>query len=261
MKKVWITALSKELQPRVPALMELLDTYGLATGGHFWDDDLDAQAWDAAREPVADPANNVWLVLGDEASWGKPSVRLGLSLLALAVQRHRGHGYPMVLALPGDALPAAETLPTPLRAAKVVSADDPTLGAKLLAAASKPPARVAPPYRLGVYAMKQLGLWLELGPATGQEPWAGALLGAADAEVDSHGVGPAGELPKTAVLEYPIKGMTLEAGEAQFHAWAVRNAIDVQNSYFARITGDPSAVVFGPLGDSDAPELFVLKLT
>ena len=44
-------------------------------------------------------------------------------------------------------------------------------------------------------------------------------------------------------------------------AWAVRNTFDPDDSYFVRVQGQPTNIVFGELGDNDAPELFAVKLT
>ena len=44
MKKVWITALSKDLEKTVAEIFGALDTYALAADGHFFNDDLGNQA-------------------------------------------------------------------------------------------------------------------------------------------------------------------------------------------------------------------------
>ena len=259
-KKVFITALTPQSQKQLEALAATTGTYGLMVDGHFWDDNLQGMAWAGARDALKDEDVKMWLILAKPEELAKPSVRFGLSMLTLATQQVRGNGFPIMVAGDGGAIDP-ETLPTPLAGAQVVDAADPTLGAKLVAAANIPPRKVEPEYRLKVYAMAQLGLWFEVGPARG-EPWAGAIFGVAGehAAVDSHGVGPANQLPKTATLNYPMKDLKLALGEEEFVAWAVRNTFDADDSYFVRVTGEPHAMVFGELGDSDAPDLFVIKL-
>ncbi len=260
-KKVWITALTMESKEQLEALAGTVGTYGLAVDGHFWDDNLMGMSWAGAREPLKDEEVKLWVILAKKEELEKPSIRFGLALLTIAVQQARGNGFPIILAADGFSVDAS-TLPTPLAAAEVVDAADPTLGAKLVAKANIPPPKVEPDYRLRVYPMAQLGLWFEVGPADGRDPWGGAIFGVAgeDSTVDSHGVGPAGKPPQKTVLNYPMKDLKLELGETEYVAWAVRNALDPDDSYFVRIQGLPEAMVFGELGDTDAPELFVIKL-
>ena len=260
-KKIWITALTLESQKQLEALATTMSTYGLLVDGHFWDDNLADMAWAGAREGLKDEDVKVWLILATPEELAKPSVRFGLSLLTIATQQVRGNGFPILVASDGAVIDPA-TLPTPLAGAVAVDAGDPTIGAKLVAAANIPAPKVEPEYRLKVYAMAQLGLWFEVGPARG-EPWAGAIFGVTGEHtaVDVHGVGPKDTLPKTATLNYPMKDLKLELNETEYVAWAVRNAFDPDDSYFVRIQGHPDAMVFGELGDSDAPELFVVKMT
>ncbi len=260
-KKVWITALSMESQKQLEALATTLGTYGLAVDGHFWDDNLQEMSWGGAREPLRDEEVKLWLILARPEELEKESVRFGLSLLAIAVQQARGNGFPILVAGDGGAVNSDE-LPTPLAGAEVVDAADPTLGAKMVAKANMPAPKVDPGYRLRVYPMAQLGLWFEVGPTEGSEPWSGAIFGVTGehAAVDSHGVGPEGKPPQKAVLNYPMKDLKLALGESEYVAWAVRNAIDPDDSYFVRVQGMPEAMLFGELGDNDQPDLFVLKL-
>ena len=212
-KKVWITALTMESQKQLEALATTTATYGLGVDGAFWDDNLMEMAWAGSRDALKDEDVKLWLILARQEELEKASVRFGLALLAIAVQQARGNGFPIMVAGDGWKVDPA-LLPTPLAGAEIVDAADPTLGAKLVAKANIPPPRVEPEYRLKVYAMAQLGLWFEVGPARG-EPWAGAIFGVAGDKVavDSHGVGPANKLPKNCTLNYPMKDLKLALGE------------------------------------------------
>lgn len=258
MKKVWITALSQGSQEQIQNLSQMLAGFGLAVDGHFWADDNANMVWAGPKDVLTEADTRVWLILSTKEELEKPAVRLGLSLLALVVQEKRGHSFPIVLAHDGHA-PSPDDLPTPLAGALILAAQDPAIGPKLVAKANVNPRPVPTDYRLKVYPMMQFGLWIEVGP-TGGEPWAGALFGVAGGEIDSVGVGKAGSLPQKAVLEFPMKDMKVELGGKPYTAWAVRNVFDRDDSFFIRILGEPEAVVFGPLGDTDAPELFTLRL-
>lgn len=256
MKKIWITSLAKDPK-RVQTTMEMLKKYGLDANGHFWEDDLKQMKWLGPRETLTEPDTAMWMILSDDEQLAAPDVRYGLSLLALSVQGVRGHGFPMMLVHQGE-LPSAESLPTPLQGAILLPADNPALGAKIVAKANIPPKATAPEYRLDVYAMPQLGQWIEVGPAVSE--WTGAMVGAAGGEVDAHGVGPAGRLPEKAVLEYPMQGLKLTLGEREYTAWAVQNRLDSETSYFVRVKGEPESLVLGPLSEGDDAEVFVLNL-
>jgi len=260
-KKVWITALTMESQKQLEALATTCGTYGLMVDGHFWDDNLKDMAWAGPRDMLKDEEVKIWLILANKEELEKESVRFGLSLLTIAAHQARGNGFPIMVAGDGWTVDPA-MLPTPLAGAEIVDVADATLGAKLVAKANIPAPKVEPEYRLKVYAMAQLGLWFEVGPAKG-EPWAGAIFGVSGehSAVDQHGVGPANKLPKNCTLNYPMKDLKLELDETEYVAWAVRNTFDPDDSYFVRIQGYPKAMVFGELGDNDAPELFVIKMS
>jgi len=87
------------------------------------------------------------------------------------------------------------------------------------------------------------------------------MFGVAGGEIDSHAVGPLGHLPERAVLNYPSKGLKLQAGDTEYTAWAVKNTLDDQTAYFVRVKGTPTAVVFGSFAETDAAEVFTLSLS
>lgn len=258
MKTIWITSLARD-PARVQKILSLCANYGLDPDGHFWEDDLKKMAWIGPRETLTDAGRDValWIVLTDDERLAAPSVRYGLSMLTLSAQGIRGPGFVPMLVHEGT-LPTPESLPTPLRGAEILPADSASLGAKIVAKANMPAKRPSADYRLDVYAMPQLGQWIEVGPASGE--WAGALFGTVGGEIAAHGAGPAGRLPRTAVLEYPMQGLQLALGEREYTAWAIQNRIDPETSYFVKFSGEPDAVIFGPLGEGEAADVFVLDL-
>lgn len=255
-KKIWTTMLEKD-EAKGRALFEAVHRYGMAAGGHFWTDDLDKMQWAGAFSELAKPDTALWLVKGTAASFAAPSVRYGLSMLALMVQALKGYGFPVVLVCEGAPL-MPDTLPTPFKGA-ILAADDASLMAKLVAKANTPQPAVEPGYRLDIHPLPGVGQWFEVGPAVGHA-WKGVLFGADGAEVDAHGVGPRGTVPERAVLEYPMKGVRFTLGERTFDAWAVQNGLDENASYYVRVKGSPQAVAFGELPEGDEGEMFVVGL-
>jgi hypothetical protein len=256
MKNIWITSLAHD-QERVQKTMTMLQTYALDANGHFWEDDLKKMAWIGPREQLINTDTALWLLLSNDKDLASPSVRYGLSMLALCVQSARSHGFPVMLVHEGQ-IPAAGTLPTPFQGAEILAADNPALGAKIVAAANTPPKKVSTDYRLDVYAMPQLGQWFEVGPV--DTVWEGAMFGVCGAEIDAHGAGPAGQLPQKAVLEYPMQGLKMTFGETEYTAWAVKNRLESYSSYFLRVKDEPESVLFGPFPEEDDADVYVLRL-
>jgi hypothetical protein len=254
-KTVWITSLTKD-EAKTSALFKKIHDYGLSTNGHFWLDDLEKMAWSGPAEELLKPDTTVWLLTGKAEDFATPSVRQGLSLLALLVAGQRGHGFPTILCpFAGQVDPAS--LPMPLRGAEAVA--EASLGPKLAAKANIPFHPQPADYRLRLYPLPGLGLWFEAGPAPGHA-WNGALLGASGAEVDAHGVGPQGTIPERATLNYPVKGMKLTAGDREYTAWGVANPLTDNDSYYARVTKAPEAILFGELPQGEEAELYTVPL-
>jgi len=258
MKTIWLTSLGRS-EEAVQKLASSVAAYGLSVRGHFWVDDLAKMAWMAPREEMIKPETAAWVVLGQAASFGLPSVRQGLSLLALTVQAKKGLAFPViVLAEPGSP-PPAPPFPTPLASAPVWDAADPALPPRLVAAVHTPREEPAAEYRIDAYGTAHAGLWFEVGPRRGT--WAGALFGASGAEILFHGTGPKEMLPAQCVLEYPVKGMKLSSGGRDYTAWGVRNILDERTSYFVRVSACPEAVLFGAFpGEGEEAEMFSLAL-
>ena len=256
MKGVWVTALGK-YEERVKKTLSMLRNYALDANGHFWEDDLEKMAWFGPKEQLLKQDTALWLILSNDSDLAAPTIRMGLSLLLLCVQAERGSGFPVVIIHEGG-LPNTDSLPTPFQGAQVLSADNPSMGAKIVALANLPPKEVPMDYRLDVYAIQQIGLWFEVGPA--KTPWNGVMFGVSGAEIKVHGVGPSGKLPEKAVLEYPMKGLKLNSGEKEYAAWAVKNRLDKASSYFLKVEGEPESILFGQLPEEDDADAFVLHL-
>ncbi|MBM4133857.1 MAG: hypothetical protein FJ245_08835 [Nitrospira sp.] len=257
MKTVWVTALAKD-EARVQQVMGQLKTYGLAPNGHFWIDNLEKMAWMGARDEMKNSKASLWLVLASEKELAQPSIRYGLSLMALSIYAANGTGFPVVFLFSGKESVAPATLPTPLRGATVLSDATPAWQAKLVAQVNKPQAPVSQDYRLDVYGDPNLGQWFEVGPAQGA--WTGALFGVAGAEITFHAVGAKGKLPERTVLEYEQKGFELALGGKKFVAWAVKNMVDESQSYFIRVKGQPSSLLFSQYAEGQEADVFALQL-
>ena len=258
MKRVWLTALSRDEQG-VQQLMKGLMEYGLDVDGSFYEDDLEKMAWMASRDAIVSSDVAAWVLYIKGDSLEKESVRYGLSLLALNVIAVRGHGFP-VLALLDAAEVDPETLPTPLAGMELLDANNPAAMAKVVAAAHRPegPDVAGLEYRIDVYGNPQVGQWFEVGPSSGK--WNGAVFGISDGDILFHAVGPRGRLPERSVLNYPVQGMDIRLGELNFAAWGLQNELTGNDSYFVKVEGFPGAIVFGPYPSQDETELFKIRL-
>ena len=259
MKTVWITALSQN-QPRVAAVSAQLQRYGLASRGHFWDDHPDKLAWRPALDALNDARADLWLILLDQAEFEKPSVRYGLTLMALALRAQRGAAFPIVLLATGAAI-EANALPQVLQRCSSLGDSNPAWPAKIVAAANLAARVPAPEYRLNVLGDERIGQWFELGPVSGS--WNGVIFGVAgtDAAINFQASGPAADLPEKSVLEFPQQGLQIDAGGQTFTAWALRNQVDHASSYFARVQGCPQKILFMPYADGDDGQAVVLALS
>lgn len=256
-KNVWMTSIVPS-QEEAGKVSSRVQAYGLKLKGHFWEDDLEKMAWAAPRGELVDPSVALWLILATTERLSVPSVRYGLSLLAVAARARRGLSFPIALLVPDAGAVSPESLPTPLRGIDLFSLADPSLGAKLVAKVHTPVQEPESEYRLDVYGGSQAGQWFEVGPRT--DPWSGALFGVSGAEIAFHGVGPGGSLPSRSVLNYPSKGVKLTLGEKAYVAWSVENGLDAQASYFVKVTGYPDSILFGPLPTTQEADMYVVTL-
>ena len=249
MKTVWITAL-KEDHARVAAVTQVLKRYGLDCKGHFWADAPEKLSWRAALNGLLEARADVWLILADDVEFAKPGVRYGLSLMMAALRQAKGPAF-SVLMLWNSPAPAAATLPALLQSATLVEEASSAWVAKIVARANMPAKAAPADYRFDILGDERLGQWFEIGPREGH--WNGVVLGVRGegAGINFQAVGPAGVLPEKATLEFAQEGLKIEASGTEFTAWAVRNVIGPESSYYARITGSPEAVLFMPYADGD----------
>src|SRR4030042_5902145 len=130
MKTIWLTSIVQS-EEKVKNLIAQLKPYGLDVKGHFWEDEIGKMAWAKPREELIKPEISLWLILTSSENLKSPSIRYGLSLLALTIQAKRGISFPMLILLTEGAAPAAETLPTPLRGSDFLSLTEPAMAATL----------------------------------------------------------------------------------------------------------------------------------
>lgn len=257
MKRIWMSTLISNKET-VQKLMAEIKPYGLMMDGHFWTDDLEKIGWMPPRKELLDPKTDLWMILTSADEMLKPSIRYGLSMLALAVQANREAALPIViLQTAGDPI-SAKTLTTPFTGAEVISYEGAGPGAKLVAKVHKTAEKIGTGYRFDVYGHEQIGQWFEVGPS--KENWKGAMFGVSGGEIAMHAVGTQGRLPEKSVLNYPMEGMKLALGEEEYIAWAVQNPLNTDTSYYIKVKGYPSSIVFGPLSEEEAADVYVIKL-
>jgi hypothetical protein len=257
-KTLWITAFDKEKDAaRVAALSQLLKRYGLATQGHFWVDDPEKLAWRAGLDALNAARADLWLILADQASLAKPSIRYGLSVFAASLREARGQGFPIVL----SGTTGVESVPDMLANATVLAENNAAWPAKMVARANLVKPGEPIDYRFEVVGEEQLGQWYAIGPREGE--WQGVVFGVhgGGARIDFQAVGPRGKLPEKTVLEYAQEGLTVQVGEREFGAWAVRNRLGPDDVYYARVKGVPESMLFMPYTDDSEASATILRLS
>jgi len=257
MKSVWLSVLDVPEQT-VQAMMANLKRYGLECSGHQWTDDAKNMAWMGPKASLVEPRTAFWAIMGSKDALLKPETRYGLSLLALCVQAQRGKGFPMVVLQTDDPLLTVEELPTALQRSIILPAADTGTPAKLVAKAHARPPALPEPYRLDMVGDPQLGQWFEVHPTHGS--WQGIIFGIDEGEIRFQAVGPTGALPKTSTLNYPMQGLKIEFKQTDFVAWAVRNELSIEMSYFVKIDGFPSTFLFGAFSDASETEMYHIRL-
>jgi len=256
MKTVWVTSLISSEDP-IKELAQMLKTYGLQINGHFWNDDLEKVAWRGARDILVSPDISLWLIIASEENLTVPSIRYGLSLLAVTIQAAKGLAYPIALLMKG-ASAKAEMLPTPLKGIEILALDDPGIGAKLVAMVHAPAREPDTDYRLDVHGNEQIGQWFEVGPRN--TSWKGAMFGVSEGEIAFHGVGAKGSLPQKSILDYPVKGLRVQLAEREYTAWAVQNELNADTSYFVQVKGFPASILFGPYSQEGDADVYTVTL-
>jgi hypothetical protein len=256
MKTVWVTAFTREGDLTQQTMAEL-QGYGLAAEGHFWIDDPKSLAWMPVREEMEKKRPALWLILASSKVLAEPNLRYGLSILSLAARAHLGSIPTAFLSASGESL-TTENLPAVLSDSVRLSPETPAWQAKLVALANRQASAATPDYYFDVFGDRQVGQWFEVGPVS--DGWNGALLAVAGADIDFHAVGLRGKLPERCTLSYEQKGLKLDASGIEHTGWAVRNTIAVTESYFLRVRGEPSSILFGSYPEGDAAEFFSLRL-
>ncbi|MCJ8501780.1 hypothetical protein [Desulfatitalea alkaliphila] len=257
MMKIGLSVLSTP-EAQVHTLLRRLKTYGLECAAHEWQDDLTAMAWRAPKATLVNADCAMWAIMGAKAAFRRAETRYGLSLLALCVQSQRGRGFPIVVLQTDDEPFTAQELPTPLQNVTILPAADAGTAAKLVARAHGRSTFIAPPFHLDMVGDPRLGQWLEVRPTA--EEWPGIIFGIDEGEIQFQAVGPAGALPATSTLHFPMQGLQIEAGGRTFSAWAVRNPITPESAYFVKLAGMPARLLFGPFSEESTAEMVIIDL-
>ena len=260
-KKVWMTWLPRgEDAPGPDATVSALSQVGLEVAGSHWIDDLEKVAWIELGGLLLDTDKaDIWLIAGREADFSETRIRYGLSMVAAMVSDIREAPLPgMCVGL--DFEPDAASLPTLMSQFLCLNGTQAAWPARVVAAAfGKTGDTADPELRFNVIAHPMLGQWFEVGPRNSE--WNGIMFGVDGAgSITHHAVGPRGQLPEKAVLEYPTQGIKANLGETEFTAWAVQNVLGPEDSYFAKVEGYPNDVIIGAEPNSDEAEVFHLKL-
>ena len=213
--------------------------------------------WMQLLPVLDDPAVQAWVFRGRAQDFTAEALRRR-SLLALALTRPNP---PLMACLLTDDGPEP-SVPEFLGQVRVFRAHDPTFAARLMA--MRPKTRPLPPRPFHVTAHPDplVGLWLEVGPAEGEE-WQGFMVGVADAGATAFGVGPRGVLPQKCTLQHPLRGIQGDWGGVPFSACAARNVLGADTACFLRVEGDPGAVfaaAYPEESGADAPLLGCLEL-
>ncbi len=253
-KTVWITSLAKD-EPRVQKIMAQVKTYGMAPEGHFWADENEKMTWVGSRERMIEKDVVAWVILVSEEEIEKPSVMYGLSLLALTVQAVKGVKFPIFFLCDGKTI---SNPPTPFANALVV-AESSAWTAKLVAKTAVAPKVVTGEYRFDILGDEKLGQWFEVGPVS--DTWKGVMFGISDGEINFQATGPKGGLPNSSVLNYAQQGLKLNLGETEYTAWALKNDVDSDSSYYVRVVGSPGSILFSEYAGSEDAEVYVVKLS
>jgi hypothetical protein len=257
MKSIWLSAIQKD-EATVQQLMAKMKTYGLMLQGHFWSSDNAKMAWLGAREELIKDQVAMWAILASRQELLQPDVRYGLSMLALSMAARKTGEYSIVLLQTQGELLTADELPTPIQRAVVLSAADPGTPAKLVAKVHARAPRLPSAYYLDMVGSEQVGQWIEVRPA--RDSWPGVIFGVDDGEIVFQAVGPSGKLPQKSVLNYAMQGIKLELGGAEFTAWATRNQVSPDASYYVKISGTPKTLLFGPYAEDSQADLYIIRL-
>lgn len=259
-KKGWVTWLpaGKEA-PQPEGALKALASVGLQVSGSPWIDDLEKMAWYDLGTTLQEPSQaDLWLIAGRAEDFRSARYRYGLSLVTAMARDRRGNGFPIVC-LSLDAVPEAETMPTLLRGLRFFSAADSGWAAKIAASFLKKTEGAAGDFRLSATGHPYIGQWFEVGPR--EREWQGVMFGVSgEGKIAHHLVGPKGQLPEKSVLEYATQGIQAEVSGVEYTAWSVQNKLGPNDSYYIKVEGHPSKVMFGGHPGTDQAEVTIINL-
>lgn len=260
-KKVWVTWMpAGEAAGRPDQVLGRLQTYGLQVGGAPWIDELEKMAWYDLGTTLLEGKNaDLWLIAATEADLKSQRKRYALSLIAAMVREGRGAGFP-VFCLGLDGLPEAGAMPMLTRDFRLLTAKDADWPVKIATAFVKKAQATPWDFRFNATGHPFIGQWFEVGPQ--DETWQGAMFGVSgEGKITHHLVGPKGRLPEKSVVAYPAAGIKAEVGGVEYTAWSVQNQIGPEDSYYIKVEGFPSTVLFGGHPGTDQAEVRVLGLS
>lgn len=211
---------------------------GFATAVLHWKDLVNQNNdWMQLSGVLDDPAVHAWVIAGSPAEF-TDEVLCRLTLLALSLRRQGQPGTAFVLNGDGP----APALPPVLSHAGVWRSGEP-FAARLMAARFRPEASLRLPFHVRTLLSPLVGLWLEVTPAEGR--MAGFTVGVLDADMNAFGVGPAGSLPTTSRLAYPLLGIRGTLDDHAFCACAAQNELSETEACFCKVEGLPQGVFLG----------------
>jgi len=86
------------------------------------------------------------------------------------------------------------------------------------------------------------------------------IFGVNEGEIKFQAVGPSGQLPKNSTLNYPMQGLQIEFDGRTYSAWAVRNEITGESSYYVKVDGFPKSIIFGAFSEQNETEMYRIDL-
>lgn len=261
-KKVWVSWLpGKKCEAELQSTVQSLQQVGLEVSGAPWEDDLEKCAWMELGDMLtAEDGPELFIIAGRADDFAKQRFRYGLSLLSAFILQHRPELKVFRQVIDGNVL---QGLPSLLQDLSPLDAS-PGWNAKVVAAAYSAPSKTtAFDFHFSIIAHSAIGQWFEIGPKEGQAPWAGAMLGVSgnDAKIVFQAVGERGQLPDKAVNEYAMQGIKADIAEHEYEAWALKNSVTDGQSYYVKVQGFPSKIMFAEHPDNEESEVTVLTLS
>ncbi|MBI3597283.1 MAG: hypothetical protein HY203_09045 [Nitrospirae bacterium] len=260
-KKVWVIWMpTGEGAEKPDKLLGSLQGYGLQIDGSTWIDDLEKMAWYELGTSLLEKKNaDLWLIAGRKTDLEAPRNRYALSLVTVMLREGRGPGFP-ILCLGLDHAPSAATMPMLTRDFYFLSAADPSWPAKVPATFLKKAKTEPWDFRINATGHPFIGQWFEVGPREGE--WQGVMFGVSgEGKISHHLVGPKGQLPEKSVLEYPTQDIKAEVRGIEYTAWSVQNRLNPESSYYVKVEGYPSSVMFGGHPGTDQAEVTIIELS